>query len=241
MRGTPAGDTALDPVPGGIPVGVAGTSLGEQVFETLREWIITGHLPPGYALRIRELAQMVGTSVMPVRLAVRRLVESGLAVQEPYKGATVRGLGLGELDHAYDVRMLLEPHSAYLGASTAPEHLADQMTALITQLHQAVRAGDARGALHLDEQTLCLLYRAGGNQIMTNVIRGLWDQCQPYKLVWARDATERQDLRQWQYLTDLVDAVGMGDASRAEQILQASLAQAKTSIRQSLLALTQAG
>src|SRR5699024_7025291 len=80
--------------------------LSDRVFEQLREQVVTGLLEPGSRLRVRDLAEQVGTSAMPVREAVRRLVESGLAEHEPYKGARVRRLDLAELESAYEVRIL---------------------------------------------------------------------------------------------------------------------------------------
>ena len=74
------------------PVAVIAAPLAHQVFDTLRGWIVNGQLQPGYRLRVRDVAAMVGTSVMPVREAIGRLVETGLAIHEPYKGARVRAL-----------------------------------------------------------------------------------------------------------------------------------------------------
>ena len=69
---------------------------------------MSGELPAGARLRVRDLALQVGTSVMPVREAIRRLEEAGLAERVPHKGAVVRGLTLTELEHVYDVRILLK-------------------------------------------------------------------------------------------------------------------------------------
>ena len=53
---------------------------------------------------------------MPVREAIRRLEEAGLAEREPHKGAVVKGLTLEELVHVYGVRRLLEGEAARLGS-----------------------------------------------------------------------------------------------------------------------------
>ncbi|OUS92139.1 hypothetical protein CA951_29985 [Rhodococcus sp. NCIMB 12038] len=44
----------------------------------------------------------MGTSVMPVREAFRRLEQAGLIVTEPYRGASVRELSIDELEYVYD-------------------------------------------------------------------------------------------------------------------------------------------
>ena len=53
--------------------------LTDQVYTVIREAILHGEMPAGTRLRVRDLAAQVGTSVMPVREAIRRLEEAGLA------------------------------------------------------------------------------------------------------------------------------------------------------------------
>ena len=76
--------------------------LADRVYETLRGHIAQGHWAPGTQLRIREVAALVGTSVMPVREALGRLEQAGLIVTEPYRGASVRELSIDELEYVYD-------------------------------------------------------------------------------------------------------------------------------------------
>ncbi|MEQ7739097.1 GntR family transcriptional regulator, partial [Escherichia coli] len=91
------------------------TLLTDQVYAMIHAAILSGDLPAGSRLKVRDLAEQVGTSVMPVREAIRRLEETGLAEREPHKGAVVKSLTLAELVHAYDVRRLLETEAAKLG------------------------------------------------------------------------------------------------------------------------------
>ena len=58
--------------------------VADQVFEAIHDGIMSGDLPVGHRLLIRELAKDLGTSVMPVREAIRRLEEAGLAEKSPY-------------------------------------------------------------------------------------------------------------------------------------------------------------
>src|ERR671925_88174 len=99
--------------------------MTDQVFTAIQDAIMSGEMPAGYRLRIRDIAAQVGTSVMPVREAIRRLEEAGLAERVPHKGAVVKGLTLEELVHVYDVRRLLEVEAARLGAmGITPEETA---------------------------------------------------------------------------------------------------------------------
>src|SRR5689334_12588269 len=82
---------------------------------------MSGELPAGTQLKVRDLATQVGTSVMPVREAIRRLEESGLAVREAHKGAVVKNLTMAELVQTYEVRSLLEVEAARRGGSAVTD------------------------------------------------------------------------------------------------------------------------
>ncbi|MDL9938651.1 GntR family transcriptional regulator [Gordonia sp. ABSL1-1] len=213
---------------------VAASPLADQVFETLRGWIVSGQLAPGYRLRVRDIADLVGTSVMPVREAIRRLVESGLAIHEPYKGARVRGLDTAELEHAYDVRILLEGEAARLGALAAAPAVADRMQEHYAIIESATASGDVTGSLHHDEALLDELYRAAGNEIIRDIIHGLWDRCRPYKALWAGGPDRLGHVEIWSYQPELIAAVRVNDADTAERVVRASYENAKTAIRKIL-------
>src|SRR3954470_16232795 len=99
---------------------------------------MSGELPAGARLRVRDLALQVGTSVMPVREAIRRLEEAGLAERSPHKGAVVKGLTLEELVHVYDVRRLLEVEAARLGAARIIAEDCDEMQAEYDLMRSAI-------------------------------------------------------------------------------------------------------
>src|SRR5215470_6813003 len=154
---------------------VTPTLLTDQVYAVLHEAIISGELPAGARLRVRDVAEQVGTSVMPVREAIRRLEEAGLAEREPHKGAVVKGLTLPELVHVYDVRRLLEVEAARLGAKgITPEETA-KMQAEYELMCTALDERRVVAYLDHDEALLTILYQAARNPVLVQVIRGLWN------------------------------------------------------------------
>lgn len=229
-------DSSLALIAPASPTGaVVVAPLAEQVFDTLRGWIINGELEPGQRLRVRDVATAVGTSVMPVREAIKRLVDSGLAEHEPYKGARVRSLDIAELEHTYDVRILLEGECARLGVEASAPGIAERMDEHWQALQSAAVAGDVEQALALDEDLLGELYAASGNTVLVQLIRGLWDQCRPYKAAWARAARPDADgVGIWHFKPQLIGAVREGDAAAAQRIIRTSYEEAKVTIRLSL-------
>jgi DNA-binding GntR family transcriptional regulator len=219
-----------DPTTRAPGVDVHASPLTEQVYLTLHGWIANGQLPPGYRLRVRDIAERVGTSPMPVRLAVRRLVEVGLAEHEPYRGATVRGLDVDELRHAYDVRIALESEAARRGAECATPQVVAVMEEHWHKLDDAARRGDVVEALTHDEAMLECLYSTTGNTILCDIIRGLWHRCRPYKVLWARTAIAPGEPHIWQYKPALVEAARAQDGAAAEEVIRASYGAARATL-----------
>jgi len=61
-------------------------SVVEQVMTELRRSILSGALAPGRDLSLRELAEMLQVSIIPVREALRSLESEGLVVTRPGRG-----------------------------------------------------------------------------------------------------------------------------------------------------------
>lgn len=80
----------------------------ELVRDALRAAILRGEFGKDGRLTFTEIAAKVGTSVTPVREAVRDLVGEGLVSMDLYKGARVHTPTLGELREVYALRMMLE-------------------------------------------------------------------------------------------------------------------------------------
>ncbi|GAB3182629.1 GntR family transcriptional regulator [Nesterenkonia halophila] len=210
------------------------TLLTDQVYETLEQQILTGVLEAGRPLRIRDVAEMAGTSVMPVREAIRRLAESGLATAQPHKGAVVRTFTAGELIEIYEVRTLLESEAAERGTLQVPALVVEQMGDACRRMRRAVDEGRVVDALDLDEQVIGMLYKASGNSVLVSMIETLWRQCRPYKLIGARKAVEHGDGSLWESQSELITAVTSGDVDGARTITELSLAGARRRLERRL-------
>jgi DNA-binding GntR family transcriptional regulator len=212
---------------------VSSSLLADQVFEALRGRIAQGEWEPGEQLRIREVATLVGTSDMPVREAFKRLEQAGLIVVEPYRGATVRELSIDELEHVYDIRIMLEPAAARGGMERCDNAVLETMRRHWRLLQDAAERGDVVEAAAQDEYLLSALYNAGDNVELAKMVRNLWDICRPYKNLWITNAVEH-GLSTWSHLTQLLAAVERHDSDAAHDILEQTYRDARATVRQLL-------
>ncbi|SED09205.1 GntR family transcriptional regulator [Rhodococcus koreensis] len=209
--------------------------LTDQVYDMIHESIMNGDLPAGARLRVRDLAEQVGTSVMPVREAIRRLEEAGLAERSPHKGAVVKGLTLAELVHVYDVRRLLEVEAARLGAQRISAADSTRMQDEFTLMRTALDERRVVAYLDHDEALLTILYEAAENPVLVDTIRTLWQRCRAYKIVGAEgtvDTTEDDSL--WKYQQRLVESAREHDDAAAAAVNNDSLLDATARIKAQL-------
>lgn len=209
--------------------------VAEQAYEAILEAIVNGDLPAGYRLRIRDLAAELGTSVMPVREAIYRLEQAGLAERAPYKGAVVKGLTAEGLVQVYDVRRPLEVEAVRQGVPLASEEDVAAMRGEFEAMRQAVTDGRVADILDHDENLLSILYSATGNPVFLEVIGSLWQRCRPYKVVGARNTLDSEDTSVlWTYQEGLLGALVARDAQEAARIHDEAIRNAIERIRTGL-------
>jgi DNA-binding GntR family transcriptional regulator len=114
----------------------ADSSLAQGVYETLRGRLRAGGFRPGTRLVNRKVAAELGTSTIPVREAIGRLVSEGLLQAMPGAGAFVRTPDPNELGELYDVREALETLAAAEAARLANPALVAELKALCARFHE---------------------------------------------------------------------------------------------------------
>lgn len=125
------------------------STLQDRVHDRLYEEIWRGDLAPGAHLRVVPIAQRFGVSQAPVREALRRLTDEGLAVTEPFIGTVVKQARWEEVEDIFLVRSELEAFAVRQVMTTRPHRLAPARRAL-RDLERAVRGGQSIEILDAD-------------------------------------------------------------------------------------------
>ncbi|MER7166047.1 GntR family transcriptional regulator [Micromonospora sp. NPDC000207] len=123
---------------------------GETIYQAVRDRIISGELRPGARLSIPALAEEFSVSRSPVRDAVIRLVQEGLASENMNRGAVVARISGAELVSLYEAREALEWAAARLAAQRYTPALRRTLLGLLTAHRAAAEAGDLAQHLELD-------------------------------------------------------------------------------------------
>ncbi len=83
-------------------------SIGEQIYKLLKEEILLAQIKPGEQINLRKLAEELGASIMPVRDALKQLVDEGLVIRKPRVGFFVRNFTKEEVDEIMEMRKIYE-------------------------------------------------------------------------------------------------------------------------------------
>lgn len=105
-------------------------TLSQQIYSQLRIKLRSGDLRPGERLVNRTLAKEFGTSTIPLREAINRLVSDGLLHSVPGGGAYVRSPDAAELEELYDVREAIESLAAAEAARFANDNLVADLKSI---------------------------------------------------------------------------------------------------------------
>jgi len=79
-----------------------------QVYNVIKDSIVTLRLKPNQYLNIRKISQQLGTSITPVRSALQRLANEGLVIAKPRIGFFVSGIDENQVKNLFAVRKSLE-------------------------------------------------------------------------------------------------------------------------------------
>jgi DNA-binding GntR family transcriptional regulator len=113
----------------------------DKAYEVLRQRLVGGHYKPGTQLKEEPLAREFGISRTPVRTALRRLVDDGLATADAGQGIHVAQWSEWDIEETFQLRMLLEPYAASLAAVRGGDEMLAKLKASNEQMAQAINEG----------------------------------------------------------------------------------------------------
>lgn len=183
--------------------------MQDVVYESLKDVIIKGQIAPGTKLEVNELANNFGTSPMPIREALSRLVESGVLVTEPNKSVSVPSLQPEELAELVRIRMVIEG----MAGIWAAEHVTDDELKLIEtycdQMSDCTRRKDKSGATEANQKIHFTIYNAARSKKLISIIEKLWMQNGPYMGLLSWDVFSGGDVFHRNMLKELRNRNGL--------------------------------
>ena len=142
-----------------------------QVFDRLREEILSLALPPGAILSRLEIAERFGLSATPIRDALMRLEEEGLVEIFPQHATAVSRIDVKLAQQAHFLRQALELEIVRQLARAPDEGLTAELDRTIVLQQHYAKAGDFARFMETDNEFHRLLYVAADKQELWSLVR----------------------------------------------------------------------
>lgn len=154
--------------------------LHQAVYVALRRGLMTGHYLPGQTVSLRTIAADLGTSLMPVRAAVSRLIAERALQLLSNRTIIVPALTRRSFVELTEVRKSLEGMAAEQATRRDPPGLVAELTRINTELQQAIRNRHEEKALLRNQEFHFCLYEASQSDVLLPLIESLWLQVGPF-------------------------------------------------------------
>ncbi|HWV10556.1 MAG TPA: GntR family transcriptional regulator [Pseudomonas sp.] len=196
-------------------------NLQEQLYQNIRAGLLAGHFQPGERLKIRDLAAQWGTSPMPVRAALQRLVAEGALEGEQQRSVRVPAMTRQRYEHIFQVRMGLEGLAVELATPRLGAADIARLRDCVHRMDVAIEQRQVQDYLDANSQFHLQLYAACGNPVLLRSIESLWLQIGPFfnRLFTGADLS----LRLNDFHEDAFAAIEAGDAKAARHAMEQDL------------------
>jgi DNA-binding GntR family transcriptional regulator len=134
-----------------------------QVYDLLRELIVSLQLPPGERVSDAAWAEQLGVSRTPVREALLQLADEGLVYVVPQRGTFVARISVDAVREAQFVREALETAALKEAVAGLRDGDARRLRDNLAQQREAERDGDADRFYALDQEFHRALLDASGH------------------------------------------------------------------------------
>lgn len=204
-------------------------NLEDATYGKIREALIEGRLKPGQSFTLRGLAQVFGTSAMPVRDALKRLVAERALQMLPNRSVMLPLMSRERFQEILQVRLNLEPAITLKAAWLITPAVIDEMAGDHQEMCEAFASGAKDKYLACNRRFHFRLYKQANSMVMLPFVESLWMQVGPYLNQVFDPGNTGLDIADHHH-TDVLRALRRRDAGAAAKAIAADLSCAGDAI-----------
>jgi DNA-binding GntR family transcriptional regulator len=193
-------------------------SLGQNVYENLKQAIVQGDLSPKSRIIESRLAESLGISRTPVREAIHKLEREGLLRRGSTGGFFVTGLNRRDIEETFGIRSVLESYAAKLAAMKHNPRELDLLEEKIRDYQAALDRGRTEILPEINTAFHDHLYTLSHSPRLIRMINELHDHIYRFRKVLLQSEelarTSNRDHR------DMIRAIRKGDAEGVEKLVK---------------------
>ena len=164
------------------------TFIRDDVYQSLREWIVGGDLEPGEKLKDKELAAQLGVSRTPVREALRKLENEGLVETSANRWTRVTAITIQDAERIYPIIQKLEELALTLAFPKMSAQHIQRMQKVNDKLKAELNSNNTQAATIADVAFHQVFIDAADNPELSTILGQLKTKYQRIDLAYFSDA-----------------------------------------------------
>ncbi len=170
------------------------TTPTEKVYDYIKEQIITRRLYPGNRIIEEDVAEMLGVSRTPIRMALSQLAHDGLVEQIPNRGSYVSKPSEEDFRSVFEMRKLLEVAAFRKALANHTEGTVELARENLERQAELEKGFDLNEYVSLNWRFHMLLTRDAGNPYYEKYLDELYNRISTYLLFWDTSADNTRSL-----------------------------------------------
>lgn len=150
------------------------SNLYQTVYTQISTALVDGALKPDEKLRIRALAEQLGTSVTPVRDALLKLVQDGALEWRGPKDIRVPRMRVSQFEEIRVIRIKIEGLAASLAAEKSTPGDIQELRSILSKIEVARDADDNTLAIRFNHQFHAKIAKVAGLPLLVDMIERMW-------------------------------------------------------------------
>ena len=203
-------------------------SLGQDVFEYLKNAIIDQTIEPGERLVESRIADMLGISRTPLREALHKLEREDWIEKIPSGGYMVVTLTKEDIDQTFGIRSVLEAYAASLAAENHDEKDLVPLEKKMKEYQACLEKNDRDKLQKINTEFHDLLYALSGSPKLIKMINQLRAQISRFRrIILKQDQFAHQSNDDHIRMLSLIKA---RDGNGVEQLVRQHIIKGKNAV-----------
>lgn len=159
------------------------STIKEQVYEIIKDKILSGELKSGEWLQESKLADSLNVSRSPVREALKELVGEGLLENIPNKGVFVKTLNIKDIYNIFEFREVMEKYAVKKSIELLSDEYIKELDEIYLELKEAFDKGDLNEYIKIDTKLHYFLFKMCDNEMINDVVNNVFPLLQPFRII----------------------------------------------------------
>lgn len=200
-------------------------SKKKQIYEYLKQEIISNRLEPGTVLVERQICATKDISRTPVREAIQQLVSEGLATNLTNKGSVVSAITYENIACVYEVREYLEGLAARLSAQRISDSGIKELHDYFLEMESDLKENQHNDLFTADYNFHECIIKSSNNDILLAVWKNIQSQVMRITRLIDKNAAGIMDSHKLH--NQILESIESHDSNAAESFMREHIRNSK--------------